>query len=104
MLLGIFIVFCEELLMLNFLVKKILEKLKVDIDNLKLSDSLILVVFDVDVIFEIDGNYLSKFLFMKYLIELFFFKLVLFYFRGNYSLIKFVECNYVSIFVVYSIL
>ena len=36
---------------------KTLEKLKADIDNLKLSDSLTLVVSDVDVTLEIDGNY-----------------------------------------------
>ena len=53
---GTFIALREELSMSNFLVKKTLEKLKADIDNLKLSDSLTLVVSDVDVTLEIDGN------------------------------------------------
>ena len=84
--------------------QKTLEKLKADIDNLKLSDSLTLVVSDVDVTLEIDGNYSSKLLLTKYLTESLSFKLVLSYFRGNYSLTKFAECNHVSTSVAYSTL
>ena len=101
---GTFIALREELSMSNFLVKKTLEKLKADIDNLKLSDSLTLVVSDVDVTLEIDGNYSSKLLLTKYLTESLSFKLVLSYFRGNYSLTKFAECNHVSTSVAYSTL
>ena len=83
--------------------QKTLEKLKADIDNPKLSDSLTFSRFDVDVTLEIDGNYSSKLLLTKYLTESLF-KLVLSYFRGNYSLTKFAECNHVSTSVAYSTL
>ena len=57
---GTFIALREELSMSNFLVKKTLEKLKADIDNLKLSDSLTLVVSDVELMETIQVNFCSR--------------------------------------------
>lgn len=94
----------EELTMSNFIVKKTLVKLEMDIGELELSDSLTLIISDTEVQLKIDGNYSSKILLSKYVTESLSFKIIVSFFKGEYNLTRFAYDNHVSTSVVYGTL